>query len=144
MAQYEGKTPEQLAAEIMTNLTKPVLLEISGVAAENLNLVLRYKFAKKIYSKGEKWFLANLESLRTEFIEGLIEAQYDQRKKADERQAESDKWEFVNSLIARGFTRFKALEMAGFVSEQDFEAQKKLDAAEAEKQKAAAAVPAKK
>jgi hypothetical protein len=137
MALLNGQTPEQIAAEIIEKMQKPVLIEISGIANQNLEQVLRYKYAKKIYSKGDKWFAANLESLRTEFLESIIEAQYDQRKKADEKAAEAEKWEYVTLLISRGLTRYKALEMAGLLSKEDVEAQEKLDAAEKAKKEQA-------
>lgn len=140
MAQFQGKSPEELAAEIIEKMQKPVLIEVSGVAGQNLDLVLRYKFSKKIYSKGEKWFQNNRESLATEWLEAIIESQYQTRKKLDEKQEEADKWEYVNILQSRGFTRYKALEMAGLLSKEDVEAQEKLDKAAADK--AAAAVKA--
>lgn len=129
MATLDGKTPEQLAHDIIEAMQKPVLIEISGVAGQNLEQVLRYKYAKKIYSKGDKWFQQNMESLRTEFLENLIESQYDQRKKMDAKQEEADKFEYVKILVARGINRFKAMEMAGLISSEDVEAQQKLDEA---------------
>lgn len=137
MAQYNGLTPEQLAADIIEKMQKPILIEISGIAGQNLEQVLRYKYAKKIYSKGEKWFAANMESLRTEFLETIIEAQYDQRKKQDEKQEENEKYEYVRLLVSRGITKYKALEMAGLVSKDDVEAQEKLDVAAKAKEEAA-------
>lgn len=133
MAQLDGKTPEQIAAEIIEAATKSTFVEISGVATQNLEKVLRYKYAKKIYSKGEKWFSANMENLQTEFIEGIIEAQFTQRQKLDEKQAEQEKHEYVQLLVSRGVNRFKAMEMAGLISNADVEAQKKIDEVNAAK-----------
>jgi hypothetical protein len=144
MAQLDGKTPEQIAAEIIEAAQKSTFVEISGVATQNLEQVLRYKYAKKIYTKGEKWFQANLESFQTEFFETVIEAQYTQRKKLDEKQAEQEKHEYVQLLVSRGINRFKALEMAGLLSAEDVEAQKKIDEAAAAKAKAEAEAAKKK
>lgn len=135
MALIDGKTPEQIAAEIIAAAQKTTNVEISGVATQNLEKVLRYKYAKKIYSKGEKWFAANLESFQTDFFESIIEAQFTQRTKLDEKQAEAEKHEYVQLLISRGINRFKAMEMAGMISNADVEAQKKIDEAEAAKSK---------
>lgn len=133
MAQMNGQTPEQIAAEIMEKLQKPVLVEISGISAENLDKVLRYKYSKKIYSKGEKWFAANLENLRTEFLQDIIESQFTQRQKLDAKETEREQYEYVTLLVSRGITRYKALEMAGLLTKADVEAQEKLDKAAAEK-----------
>ena len=129
MALLNGQTPEQIAAEMIEKLTKPILVEISGITAENLDKVLRYKYSKKIYSKGEKWFSHNLEILRTEFIQDFIEAQFVQRQKLDAKETEREQYEYVTLLVSRGITRYKALEMAGLLSKEDVEAQEKLDAA---------------
>jgi hypothetical protein len=133
MAELNGKTPEQIAAEIIKAATETIMIEISGVANQNLTQVLRYKYAKKIYSKGEKWFQQNLETLQTEFVEGIIEAQYTQRQKADVKQEEADKHEYVQMLVSRGINRFKAMEMAGLISAEDIAAAQAIDAAEAKK-----------
>jgi|SRR5215475_7531927 len=133
MATLDGKTPEQIAKDIIDAATQATVIEISGVAAQALEQVMRYKYAKKIYSKGEKWFKANLENLQTEFIEKVIEAQYDQRKKLDSKQEEAEKHEYVAILVSRGVNRFKAMEMAGLISAEDFEANKKLEEEAAKK-----------
>lgn len=114
-------------------------IEISGSANEKLiESILRYKHAKKIYSKGEKWFQANISGFATEWLEKLIEAQADQRKKLDEKQEESDKFEYVKILVGRGVNRFKAMEMAGLISTEDYEAAQKAEEAEAKKKAEAA------
>jgi hypothetical protein len=134
MADMNGKTPEQIAAEIMQAAKTPVLIEINGVAGQNLTALLKYKHARQIYSKGEKWFNDNLEFLRTELIESVIESQYDQRKKQDAATAEKEKSDYVKLLITRGVNRFQALEMAGLISKEDVEAAQVIEAA---KEKAA-------
>jgi|SRR5580765_200146 len=138
MADLNGKTPEQIAAEIMEAANKPVLIEINGVAGQNLVTLLKYKHAKQIYSKGEKWFNDNLEFLKTQLIEATIESQYDQRKKQDAAQDEKDKRDYVNLLISRGVNRFTAMEMAGLISKADVEAAQKLEAEQKKKQEALA------
>jgi|SRR5215471_11966005 len=133
MANLDGKTPEQIAAEIIAAATQTTMIEISGVATQNLEQILRYKYSKKIYSKGDKWFQANFENLCTEFFEAVIESQFEQRKKLDAKQAEAEQYEYVQLLVSRGINRFKAMEMAGLISTSDVEAQAKIDAAEAAK-----------
>jgi hypothetical protein len=113
MATLEGKTPEQIAAEIVKKAVEPLKIEIDGVRGQDLDSLLKYKHAKQIYSKGEKWFTENLDMLRKEFLENIIESQYDQRKKQDKAQSEKEKLEYYTLLISRGVEKIKALEMAG-------------------------------
>ena len=116
MAKLNGKTPEEIAAEVIAAAVEPEMIEISGTANQDLTKILRYANAKKIYVKGEKWFAANLTNLQTEWFEKIIKAQIKQRTKLDEKEAEAEKLEYFKILISRGVERIKALEMADLVS----------------------------
>lgn len=133
MAEFNGKTPEQIAAEIIAAATESVMIEISGTTAQRLTQILRYANAKKIYTKGEKWFQANLETIQTEWLEKVIEAQAKQREKLDAKERENDAHEYVKILVSRGVNRFVAMEMAGLISSEDVEAARLAKDAEAKK-----------
>jgi hypothetical protein len=113
MANLEGKTPQTIAAEIVKEATTDIVVKIDGVRGQDLDSLLKYKHAKQIYSKGMKWFNDNLDFLRKDFIENVIESQFDQRKKQDAAQSEKEKHEYYKLLISRGVEKIKALEMAG-------------------------------
>lgn len=136
MAEMNGKTPEQIAAEIIAAATESVMIEISGTAAQSLTKILKYANAKKIYVKGEKWFEKNLDTLRTEWLEKVIEAQAKQREKLDEKERENDAHEYVKILVSRGVNRFVAMEMAGLISSEDVTAANAIKEAEAKKAEA--------
>lgn len=135
MAELNGKTPEEIAAEIIKAATESVMIEISGTTAQRLTQILRYANAKKIYTKGEKWFQANLESIQTEWLEKVIEAQAKQREKLDAKERENDAHEYVKILVSRGVNRFVAMEMAGLISAEDVAAANAAKEAEAKKAK---------
>lgn len=133
MAQFEGKSPEEIAAEIIKAATQSQMIEISGTAAQSLNKILRYANAKKIYVKGEKWFENNLENLQTEWLEKIIESQAKQREKLDAKERENDTNEYVKILVSRGVNKFVAMQMAGLISEEDVAAANAIKEAEAKK-----------
>lgn len=135
MAELNGKTPEQIAADIIKAATESVMIEIAGTTAQRLEKILRYANAKKIYVKGEKWFQQNLETLQTEWLEKVIEAQAKQREKLDEKERENDAHEYVKILVSRGVNRFVAMEMAGLISADDVAAANAAKEAEAKKAK---------
>ena len=135
MAELNGQTPEQIAANIIKAATESVMIEISGTTAQRLTQILRYANAKKIYTKGEKWFQANLETIQTEWLEKVIEAQAKQREKLDAKERENDAHEYVKILVSRGVNRFVAMEMAGLISSEDVAAAQAAKDAEAKKAK---------
>lgn len=133
MAEFNGQTPEQIAADIIKAATESQMLEISGTANQSLTKILRYANAKKIYVKGEKWFEQNLETLQTEWLEKVIEAQAKQREKLDAKERENDAHEYVKILVSRGVNRFVAMEMAGLISAEDVAAAEAIKQAEVKK-----------
>jgi uncharacterized phage-associated protein len=133
MAQMNGQTPEEIAAEIIKAATETQMIEIDGVSNQKLIKILRYANAKKIYVKGEKWFQENLETLQTEWAQKLINSQHEQREKLDKAERERDTHEYVKLLVARGVNRFVAMQMAGLISEEDVAAAQAAKEAEAKK-----------
>jgi hypothetical protein len=113
MAKMNGQTPEEMAADIVKAAVEPIVVEIDGVRGQELDELIRYRKAKHIYSKGEKWFQNNLEEFRKELLETIISAQFVQRKKMDEKQEKTDALEYFQLLVSRGVDKIQAMEMAG-------------------------------
>ena len=113
MALLNGKTAEQIAKDIINKAVEPIIVEIDGVRGQDLDELVRYKFVKKIYSKGERWFQKNVDALRTEFLETVIEAQIKQRRKLDEKQQQIDNMEYYRELVSRGMSPAEALYESG-------------------------------
>jgi cellulose biosynthesis protein BcsQ len=113
MATLEGKKPEQITAEIVKAAVENIVVEIDGVRGQELDELIRYKNARLIYSKGERYFQTHKEEMRKEFLESVIEAQFRQRKKLDEAVEKKEKLEYFQLLVSRGVGKVQALEMAG-------------------------------
>ena len=113
MALLNGQTAEQIAKDIINKAVEPVIVEVDGVRGQELDELVRYKFSKKIYSKGEAWFKRNVDALRQEFLESVIESQYKQRQKQDAAQIEKDNMEYYKLLVSRGMSPTEALYEAG-------------------------------
>jgi len=113
MAEMNGQTPEAIASQIIAEATEPVLVELDAIRAQQLDELIRYKFSKKIYSKGERWLQKNLDNLRQEYLESIIESFHKSRVKADEKQTEADNMEYYKLLVSRGMSPQEALFESG-------------------------------
>ena len=113
MAKLNGKTPEEISHEIIEDAVTPIMVEIDGTRGQKLDELLRYKFSKKIYSKGEKWLQRNLDALRQEYLESLIDSFHKSRQKADEKQEKQDSLEYYQLLVSRGWDVMEAMVEAG-------------------------------
>lgn len=113
MAKLDGKTPEQIAAEIVDNASQSSVIEISGVRAQELDQIVRYRYSREIYSKGEKHYEQMRDSWRSQLLEKFIESTIKQQIKIAAKQERESKLEFYNLLVSRGTPKAQALEMAG-------------------------------
>jgi len=113
MAKLNGNTPEEIAHEIVVAAVESIMVEIDGIRGQELDELLRYKYSKQIYSKGEQHFQRNKDAWRKEHLESVISAQFVQRKKLDEKQEKADSLEYFQLLVSRGVSKAEALEMAG-------------------------------
>lgn len=102
MALLEGKTPEQLAKEIVNDAVESVMLEISGIANQKLETVVRYLNKDKIQARGENWFNKNHEALISSAMETLIEAREKAITNYLDKKEQQAKDELFRDLIARG------------------------------------------
>jgi len=113
MALLNGQSPEEISKEIITKAVESILVDIDGVRGQDLDELIRYKFSKKVYAKGERWFQKNLDNLRSEYLESVIEAQIKQRRKLDEKQQDNDNLEYFKLLVSRGMAHAEAMVEAG-------------------------------
>jgi hypothetical protein len=102
MPTLEGKTPEQIAKEIINDAVEDKLVSISGTAFQKLETVVRYLNRDKIQARGQAWFDKNVDMLTTDAMETLINA----REKAIvdylAKKELNDKDEAFRTLVARG------------------------------------------
>jgi len=105
--------PEQVATEIIDAANKSVLVEISGVRGQELAKIVRYKHAREIYSKGEKYAEKMLAAWQSEVFEKFIEGTFKQQEKVIAKAETDAKLEYFSLLVARGTDKATALEMSG-------------------------------
>jgi hypothetical protein len=102
MPTLEGKTPEQIAKEIINDAVEDKLVSVSGTAFQKLETVVRYLNRDKIQARGQVWFDRNVDMLTTDAMETLINA----REKAIvdylAKKELNDKDEAFRTLVARG------------------------------------------
>lgn len=113
MATVNGKTPEQMAKEIVQDAVKECLITVDGVTEQKIDDILKYRHAKDIYVKGQLWFQNNIDDLRREYVQDVVRANHVQRQKADAKAAQDEKLKYYTMLVSRGVEKAKALEMAG-------------------------------
>ena len=112
MATVDGKTPEQIAAEIIKKAVEKIQLKLDGVRGQELDFLVKYRNARDIFTKGEKWFNDNIDRLRSEFLENTIESQYKSLEKQQKAAAAKDAIEYYQLLVSKGVDKAKAMEMA--------------------------------
>jgi hypothetical protein len=102
MPLLEGKTPEQIAKEIVSEAVESAMLEISGTANQKLEVVVRYLNRDKIQARGENWFTKNFDALRSNAVETLIESREKAITDYLDKKEQAAKDDLFRSLIARG------------------------------------------
>jgi hypothetical protein len=71
MALLDGKTPQELASEIIAS-TEDAAIMISGLANEELDYLVRSKNAVVINGRGAKWFEHEKESMTKAYLSEVI------------------------------------------------------------------------
>lgn len=102
MALLEGKTPEKLAKDIVSDAVESVMIEMSGTASQKLETVVRYLNRDKISARGENWFRKNHDSLVTDAIETLVSAREKAITDYQNKKEIMAKDELFRTLVARG------------------------------------------
>jgi len=101
-ATLNGKTPAQIAHDIVTDAVESVMVEISGTASQRLETVVRYLNRDKISARGETWFRKNHDSLTTDAIETLVTAREKAITDYQNKKELMAKDELFRTLVARG------------------------------------------
>lgn len=113
MATIEGKTPEQLAKEIVSAATTSVAMELNGVRVQELDKIVRYKHAQDIFSRGETYYNKMRDQWRVEILENFVAGTFKQQEKVIVAKEQKSKLDFYNLLVARGVPKDKAMEQSG-------------------------------
>lgn len=112
MALLEGKTPEQIAADIVKDAAEEKMILVSGTAFQKLETVVRYLNRDKIAARGQTWFNKNHDTLITDAVETLVTAR---EKAITDYQNKKDlqaKDEQFRDLTARGVKADEAYKQA--------------------------------
>lgn len=110
MALLEGKTAEEIASEIMTD--KTVMVEVSGLAAQNVETVVRYLNRDAIQARGQVWFDKNHDRLVTDTIETLVNARAKAIVDYMNKKELQAKDELFRTLVSRGVAKDEAYKSA--------------------------------
>lgn len=121
MALLEGKTPEQLAKDIVSNAVESVMIEMSGTASQKLETVVRYLNRDKISARGENWFRKNHDSLVTDAIEELVNARSKAINKYQDKKENDGKRELFLMLLTKGIAFKDAVTQSGYNPDMDNE-----------------------
>lgn len=113
MALLNGRTPEELASEIVTEAIEPQMLEIDGVRSQELDSLARYISRDAIQVKGETWFNKNRDRLRQEAVEKLIHDKFDAIMKYMTKKEQDAKMQYFLLLRAKGMSLEQAEKESG-------------------------------
>jgi hypothetical protein len=102
MALLNGKTPEQMAAEVVEDAVESKMVEISGTSFQKLETVVRYLNREKIAARGDNWLKKNFDSLVSDSVETLIGAREKAINDYINKKDRADKDDTFRTLMARG------------------------------------------
>lgn len=112
MSTLNGKTPEQMASEIVKDAVTPSLIELDGVCSQNLDSLVRKSHRDEIDARGENFWLKNRDRFRQEFIVDMINGQHKQLLKYLEKRAKEMNLKYYESLIKHGMSANEAHKLA--------------------------------
>ncbi len=111
MALLEGKTPEQIAAEVMEAIEDRVI-EVSGLSCQALESIARYDNRDSIANRGEKWYAKNKDHFEKVTLENILVAKQKQLNKYQEERRISQQWESFRLLVSKGVEQSQAMQTA--------------------------------
>lgn len=111
-ATLNGKTPEQIAKEIVAEATTQALVEIDGVTSQHLDILARYECRDTIQIKGERYWTKNRDRLREETMSELINNKHKNLVKyLDKRELDANNVYF-QKLVSQGMDKDAAYKAA--------------------------------
>ena len=112
MATLDGKTPEQIAKEIVQDAVQSQLVEIDGVTSQHLDVLARYESRDTIQVRGEKYWTKNRDRLREETLIDLINNKHKGLVKyLDKRELDKNN-EYFQKLVRDGMNKDQAYDLA--------------------------------
>jgi hypothetical protein len=113
--------PKVMANEIINAAVGDVTVEINGVVAQRLEVVIRYLNRDKISARGERWFTKNHDSLMTDAVEELINARSKAITKYQDKKENDGKRELFLVLLTKGISFKDAVQQSGYNPDMDNE-----------------------
>jgi len=111
MALLNGQTPEQIASEIVA-ATEDQAVIISGMAAEELEFLVRYKNMATIQARGEKWYKQEKDNWTKSFLNDMIHSLAKAKKDYLADKEVADQHALFQLLCSRGVNPTEAIKTA--------------------------------
>lgn len=111
MALLNGKSPEEMAAEIIES-TEDKLVMVSGLAASDLEFLVETKNVQVILARGQKYFEKEREVFTKAFLSDLIHNLAKAKRKYLAEKEASDQFSTFRLLVSRGMGQEEASKIA--------------------------------
>jgi hypothetical protein len=112
MATMNGKTPEQIATEIVKDAVQSSILEIDGVTSQHLDTLARKENKDAIETRGERFWQKNRDRFRQECVAELINKKHEALVKYIGKREQEMNLKYYNSLIEHGMQPNEAHKLA--------------------------------
>lgn len=112
MALLEGKTAEQIAADVVKDAVENKLMEISAQTHQRLEKIARYQNRTTIFNRGERAWKENGEVWTVKALEYIVESRFDQLQKQMEKAEKDAANEYFQLLVSRGMPVAEAFKQA--------------------------------
>jgi hypothetical protein len=112
MATLNGKTPEQLATEIVKDAVESQMIEIDGVSSQHLDVLARYENRDTIQVRGEKFWTKNRDRLREETIVNLVNGRHKGLVKYLDKREQDAANSYFQKLVKGGMAKDEAFTIA--------------------------------
>lgn len=103
MPLLNGKTPEEVAADVMDQL-EDQLVTVDGMRSTELDSIARYINRDSIQLRGEKFWEKNKDRLRTETINKLISLKFESITNYITKRERDAKMEYFLLLRSKGMS----------------------------------------
>lgn len=113
MATLQGKFPEEMAHDIMEDITKTEVCEIDGGTSLNLDAVARYANRDKIQAKGERYWEQNRDRFRSDVLSKLVNDKHEAITAYMQKKEKDSAMEYFLLLRSKGVSPAEAEKMAG-------------------------------
>lgn len=112
MTTLNGKTPEQMASEIVKDAVTSAMVEIDGVTSQHLDILARYDNRDTIQVRGERFWIKNQDRLREETLVELINNKHKGLVKYLDKREQDANNTYFQKLVAGGMDKEQAYKLA--------------------------------